>query len=114
MVTIAELEKARALEPAPRVSSALGYAYAISGDNGKAKQFLDELNKLGEQRYVSPFSPAVIHIGLGDTDNAIADLERAYQERSDTMAILKAYPLLEPLRSDPRFIELENRVGYPK
>jgi len=109
---IAELEKARALETAPRVLSALGYAYAASGDKGKAKQFLDDLGKLGAERYVSPFSSAVVHIGLGDTDKALADLERAYQERSDTMAILKAYPLLEPLRSDPRFVELQARVGY--
>jgi len=109
---IAELERARALETAPRVSSALGYAYAISEDTGKAKQFLDELSNLGKERYVSPFSAAVIHIGLGEKENAIADLERAFQERSDTMAILKAHPLLEPLRSDARFIELEKRVGY--
>ena len=54
----------------------------------------------------------VSSIGLGEKEKAIAALERAFQERSDTMAILKAHPLLEPLRSDARFIELEKRVGY--
>ena len=111
---IGELEKALALESAPRVLSVLGYAYAVSGDPAKAKEMLDELNRLSAKRYVSPFSSAIIHLGLGETDKAIANLESAYEERSDTMAILKAYPLLESLRSDQRFTQLEDRVGYPK
>ena len=43
-------------------------------------------------------------------DSAFAQLERAFAEHSDTIAILRAYPLLESLRGDPRFADLVRRV----
>jgi hypothetical protein len=90
----------------------LGYAYAVVGESAKARKLIGELNVLAKQRYVSPFSTAIVHVGLGENDEAISLLDLAYQERSDTMAILKIYPLLDPIRSDPRFMELEKRVSY--
>jgi tetratricopeptide (TPR) repeat protein len=109
---VVELEKARVLENAPRILSVLGYAYAVVGESAKARKLIGELNVLAKQRYVSPFSTAIVHVGLGENDEAISLLDLAYQERSDTMAILKIYPLLDPIRSDPRFMELEKRVSY--
>ena len=78
----------------------------------KAHGCIRKLDELSENRYVSRFSVATIYAGLGESDQAFAELEKAYVERSDTMAILQAYPLIEPLRSDERFIELKKRVGY--
>ena len=41
-------------------------------------------------------------------------MEKSYQERSNFMAYLKAVPLLDPLRSDPRFADLVRRIGLPQ
>ena len=108
---IEEAETARRLESEPRVLAVLTYAYAAGGEREKALQVLDELNELSKQKYVSPFSRAVAYIGLGDTDAAIYELEKAYIERSDTMAILSIYPLLDSLRADPRFVKIQSKVG---
>jgi DNA-binding winged helix-turn-helix (wHTH) protein len=48
---------------------------------------------------------------LGDKDQAFVWLEKAYQERSNFIAYLKVYPIVDPLRSDPRFDELLRRTG---
>lgn len=50
---------------------------------------------------------ALVHGGLGDKDQAIAWLEKAYKERSDFLLVLRVDPLFDPLRSDPRFQETE-------
>ena len=47
----------------------------------------------------------------GDRDNAFRWLEKAYQERDWCILYLKADPVWEPIRSDPRFANLLRRVG---
>jgi TolB-like protein/DNA-binding winged helix-turn-helix (wHTH) protein/Tfp pilus assembly protein PilF len=111
---IAELEKARDIESSPRIQAVLAFAYAKNDQPEKARKIVENLRESAKQRYVSPFSIAIALLGLGETDAALANLERAYDERSDTMAILDVYPLLDSLKSDQRFIGLERRVGYKK
>ena len=111
---IAEAETARRLEPEPRVLAVLGYAYAIAGESEKARAIINDLNTLGKQKYVSRFSVGIVHAGLGETDDAFKCLEDSYNERSDTMAILSIYPLFDNLRTDHRFADLEQRVGYSR
>ena len=52
-----------------------------------------------------------MHAGLGEDDRALELLESAYRQRSDTMAILDVYPLMERLRAHPRYAALMARVG---
>jgi DNA-binding winged helix-turn-helix (wHTH) protein/TolB-like protein/Tfp pilus assembly protein PilF len=109
---IVEEEAARHLETEPRVLAVLGYAYAIAGNTDKAREIINELDVLSKQKYVSPFSRGIVYIGLGENDEALNCFENAYNERSDTMAILQAYPLLDKLKADPDFVELGRKVGY--
>jgi TolB-like protein/DNA-binding winged helix-turn-helix (wHTH) protein/Tfp pilus assembly protein PilF len=109
---IAEQEIAKRLESEPRVLSALGFAYAVNGNKDKAYEQLTELEKMAKEKYVSQFSRAVIFTGLGDRSAAVDCLEKAFAERSDTMAIVAVHPLLDSLRNEPRFIELLRKVGY--
>ena len=51
------------------------------------------------------------YLGLAEGDRAFAWLERAYQEHSTTMQIIKVDPIFDPLRGDPRFADLVGRVG---
>ena len=52
----------------------------------------------------------MIHVGLGNHDQAFAWLERAYEERRGWLAYLKVEPMHDPLRSDPRFGEFVRRM----
>ena len=74
---------------------------------------LEGMRLLSATRYVSPYSVALVHCGLGDRDQALAWLEKAYVERSDYMPYLNREPMLDGLRSDPRFAALVRRVGLP-
>lgn len=109
---IAELESARHLDNNPRMMSSLGYAYGVSGQHDKAKTIINELKELSKHRYVSSFAIAMIYAGMGKKDEALSLLEKAYNERSDTMTILKSYPWLDELRDNQRFIALQKRVGF--
>ena len=62
---------------------------------------------MAAQRYIGPFTFALVHLGLGENEKAIDDLERAYHERVDPGIVgIKVEPLLDPLRGHPRFERL--------
>jgi TolB-like protein/DNA-binding winged helix-turn-helix (wHTH) protein/Tfp pilus assembly protein PilF len=61
--------------------------------------------------YDRPFGSAILHAYLGDKDRAVADLEIAYQERDTQITELGIDPQFDSLRTDPRFTDLERRVG---
>lgn len=58
------------------------------------------------------FDMAEIYAQLDEKDQAFASLERAYEERSVMMMYLKVLPNLDPLRTDPRYADLLQRVGH--
>ena len=92
---------------------ALGYTYAVSGNGNEAHRLLDELKKLQVERHVSPFEVAIIHVGLGEKDDALLWLDKGYEERGEDLVTLKVDPKFDNLRADPRFQELLRRVGFP-
>ncbi len=109
---IAEFGKALDLSgSATEIMAELGHVYAVSGRKGEAQKVLDELKELSERRYVSPYGIAIVHIGLGDAEQAFAWLDRAYEERSHFMALIKVDPRLDCIRPDPRFENLLQRIG---
>jgi len=97
----------------PTVEGDLGHALAVAGRRDEALAVLEGLRQLSSTRYVSPYSVALVHAGLGDRDQAFAWLDKAYADRSDYMPYLKLEPMLDGLRSDPRFAALVRRVGLP-
>jgi hypothetical protein len=72
---------------------------------------LSELRTAAAKGYVPSYWFALVHAGLGQRDQALRYLERAYQERSTVLAYLLIDPRLAPLRSDPRFLALARRLG---
>lgn len=109
---ITEFEKAAEVEPhVPELWSSLAHADALSGQRGKAQQLLAGLAKRFANSYVSPYNYALIYTGLGNKDEALVWLQKAYKVRSASMTYLRADPLFDPLRSDPRFQDLMRRVG---
>jgi Tfp pilus assembly protein PilF len=91
--------------------SSLGHAYAVAGNLGRARAVLSELRAAAAKGYVPSYWFALVHAGLGQRDQALRYLERAYQERSTVLAYLLIDPRLAPLRSDPRFLALARRLG---
>jgi tetratricopeptide (TPR) repeat protein len=110
------LNTAKRLNPDnPKIIGELSSCYALSGDNEKARELLGELEKQSASRYVSPVALAAAHAGLGETDEAIAWLQKAYDLRAPGLLfVLRGDPMYDSLRSDPRFIELVRRVGLPE
>jgi TolB-like protein/DNA-binding winged helix-turn-helix (wHTH) protein/Tfp pilus assembly protein PilF len=89
----------------------LGYALAMSGKRSKAQAILDKLKTTKE--YTSPTELAVLYVGLGDKEGAMASLERAYAAHDLQLQTLKIDSHFDTLRSDPRFQDLVRRVGFP-
>jgi TolB-like protein/Tfp pilus assembly protein PilF len=90
----------------------LGYAYARTGDRVTAQKIIDDLKRLSQKKYVSPYAVAVIYVGLGETDSAFEWLEKAFADRAARLSELEDPPF-DNLRLDPRFQDLVRRVGLP-
>jgi hypothetical protein len=82
-----------------------------SGNRAEAQKVLDHLKEFSTHSYVAPFNVAVIYVSLGEKDEAFAWLNRAYEERSYTLAeYLTTDARLDTLHSDRRFAELVRRI----
>ena len=109
---IAEFQRAVELSGgSPEMLGALGHAYAVSNNREKARQALADLRELSNRRYVAPFDTALIYTGLGDQERAFEWLEKAFEDRSYEMSLLKVDPRFDPLRTDPQFARLLRRMG---
>ena len=92
----------------------LGHAYAASGKRGKALNILDEMKGMSRHSYVSPYDLAILYTGLGDKDQTLEQLKKAYEDRAGWIIYLRVEPLFDPLRSDPRFRDLQRTIGRPQ
>lgn len=110
---IAELSTAEELDNTPRARAILGYTLAVAGRRDEAARILSELQDLESQKYVAPYFRVLIYTALGEREQALEWLEKAYEERSEWLVWLKVDPKLDSLRSDPRFADLVQRVGLP-
>ena len=111
---LAESERAVSLSgrnPARLVG--LARAYAADGKRDAAERILAELVEKAKDTYVSPYSLARIHVALGDPDEALAALDRAYAEHDTFLVWLKVDDTLDPLRTRSGFQDLLRRVGFP-
>jgi hypothetical protein len=105
------LEQARA-SGAPDALPWLGYAYGATGRRREALAVAAQLAALARTQYVSPQSVAVVHLGLGDADRAMAALEQAYADRSFEVLAFGS-DIFDRLHGDPRFQDLLRRIRIP-
>ncbi len=108
---LAELRQAKGVTVEPR--AVLAYTYAVSGKRRQATRVLTQLLELSKRQYVPRYHIAIIYAGLGDKNQALAWLEKAYEERDQWLLWLKVEPMVDSLRSEPRFQDLLRRVGLP-
>jgi TolB-like protein/DNA-binding winged helix-turn-helix (wHTH) protein/tetratricopeptide (TPR) repeat protein len=108
---ITVLEKALGTDRNPAVMGVLVRAYAHAGRRREALRLVDELKRRQQTSYVAAAPFVNAYLGLGDNEQALAWLERAYQEQSNILQLIKVHPYFDPLRGDPRFVDLVHRVG---
>ena len=108
---IEQSEQAVRLAKESTVSLAtLGQAYASAGMEAEARKVLDRLIERSRKQYVPSYWIALVHMSMGNKDEAFAWLERAYQERSSWLVWANVEPRFDPLRSDPRFTSILTRM----
>jgi len=89
-------------------------AIAAAGQRAEAEALLRRLHQLGEQRWVCPYELGTTYLALGDKEQALRELENAYDAHSICMVWLKDDPRFDPLRSEPRFQVIFNRMSFPQ
>jgi adenylate cyclase len=109
-----EFEKATTLDDLPLYRSSLGYTDGILGDLAQARQTLRELEDLSKKRYVSPASQTRVYLGLGEEENAIDWLEKAFDDRDPVLWWIGSDQLYDPLRGGPRFQALMQKIAQLK
>jgi serine/threonine-protein kinase len=110
---IDEAQQATLLTPDWSATTAtLGYALAVAGKRDAALKVLDELTASSPLKDVS-YSKAVIYAGLGQKEQTLDWLDRAYNERSSHLVYLKVEPIFDGLRSEPRFQKVLADMKFP-
>jgi serine/threonine-protein kinase len=114
---IAEQQKALQLAGENEAAAELGRTFAARGYEAATRALyadvlagLTEANRIG---WVSPIAFAITYAKLGDRNQAFDWLEKAYADRSPWLVFLQIDPDFEPLRGDPRFTSLANRIRLP-
>jgi TolB-like protein/Tfp pilus assembly protein PilF len=110
---IEEFTKARDLsEGNSETIASLAHANALSGRQDAARDVLEELKRHSQKSYVPPYNIAMIYAALGENDHALDWLERGYEARDVHMIFLKVDPEWDSFRTDRRFQDLSQRMGF--
>ena len=89
----------------------LGHLHAVSGKKGEARKILEELKS---RKPPPSYAIAFVYAGLGDREQTLAWLDRAYQGHLGFQSVsIRADPYFDDLRSDTRFSDLLRRIGLP-
>jgi tetratricopeptide (TPR) repeat protein len=112
---LAELQETLSLPggDSPLLGPWLGYAYALSGKRAEAFKVINTMKAREQRSFGSPFGIAAIYCGLAEKDQALAWLEKAYQERDPQFSVVAIEPPFDPLRSDAHFQDLVRRSTLP-
>jgi predicted Zn-dependent protease len=95
----------------PLTRAGLGCAYGMAGKRDEALRILASLKRHAPGETVAPSWLALVCIGLGDRDQALGYIEEAYRERDSYLGHIKVAPIVDPLRSDLRFLSILRRLG---
>jgi serine/threonine-protein kinase len=88
----------------------LSYALARAGDIKHAEDTLHKLEHKRVDDYVSPVELATLNVALGNNEKALDWMDKAYEERRGWLAYLNVHPVVDPLRDEPRFKEMVDRM----
>jgi serine/threonine protein kinase/tetratricopeptide (TPR) repeat protein len=92
----------------------LGEAYAAAGKKSETKEVLRQLRERSTETYVSPVFLARLYLASGEREQALAQLNEAYEDRDHYLVWLNVERAFDPLRADPRFQDVLRRIGFSK
>src|SRR5262249_17976951 len=98
-------------QQSPQVRGMLGYALAAAGQKVEAQKVLDELKALASDHFGLAYLIACIYAALGDKDQAFKWLGKACDAREFRVIWIKIDPMMDKLRTDPRFDGVLQRMG---
>jgi tetratricopeptide (TPR) repeat protein len=107
---VAEREKALQLSLSPELAVSVEEDFVKSGYPGVLRSWLEGLTELSKHGYVSSYSVAQTYARLGEKDQTLTWLEKAYQEHDSGLVSLRVEPMFDTVRSDPRFQDLLKRM----
>ena len=111
---IDEYRKALELNDDPTAKAFLALSLAKMGQRGEAIKLRDQLKLESPHRYVPSYCFAIIHLALGEKDEAFVWLEKDIAERSSWPVVYAVVPELDELRDDPRFKDMLKRLNLPE
>ena len=95
------------------VSPALACCYGFSGRHEESRRILAAMKERAREHYVAPYSIASVHASLGEHDEALAWLERAFVAHDRAMVYLSVNPRFDAFRDTPRFQALLQQLKLP-
>ena len=98
----------------PATLGIVGRSYALAGRENEARALLSQLMERREREFVPAIAIVYVNLGLGEHDEALKWLEAAYEERDVSLIWLKELWIYDPLRSDPRFQSILERMDFPR
>ena len=111
---ISECRKSLELNQSPYAKAQLIISLARSGNRAEAIKLREGLKADAARSYVPGYFLAVASLALGEKEEAFAAIERDFADRAPFFAWIATDPLLDEVRDDPRFLDLERRVGLAK
>ena len=91
----------------------LGAAYAAAGRYDDARAALERLRDMSGRAYVSPYHRALIHLLMGEQEQALALLREAYTINEGWLVWLGVEPQWDPLRGQPEFEDILIKTRNP-
>lgn len=109
---IAELKhKAASAEETPLMAAALGLAYGTGGQTKQTQKIVQAFAAYAKKRYIPATYFGMLYAGMGDWEQALDWLEKAYEERADGLTWINVEPMFDGLRQQPRFQALVKKMG---
>jgi tetratricopeptide (TPR) repeat protein len=96
----------------PNIVAALGQTLALAGRRREACECLDRLTSMAQQRHLSSSCFAILHLGLGDVEKSLGWLEHACDQHELQIGGVHVHPVYDPLRGEPRFQRILDRIGF--
>jgi serine/threonine-protein kinase len=107
---VEEREKVVSLSGSPELATSIAEDFSKLGYKGVQQSWLDGLTEISKHGYVSSYSIAEGYMRLGQKEKALEWLEKAYQEHDSGLVSIAVEPMFDPMRTNPRFVDIVRRM----